>query len=122
MPEKILTLIVLVLTAVAALFCVIGLSTKGWIQILNMDFNLFAENLPMAPKALSVLSFILLLVALATLVLQLVGLLRDRLQLIPIVILFIVTIFLLGTIAGATESAFGYSFDLMIEERRKKSD
>ncbi|CAF0967988.1 unnamed protein product [Rotaria sp. Silwood1] len=106
---RILMLIGIIITVISALFCIIGLSTKGW-----FGDGLFCNACSKSPAALSVISFILLIVTIVALVLQMFDILTGPLQLIPITLLFIATIFLLGTLASIAEGSLGYSFDLMV--------
>ncbi|CAF3973065.1 unnamed protein product, partial [Rotaria sp. Silwood1] len=89
-----------------------GLSTKGWSSVGGV--SLFCNGCSKSPAALSVISFILLIVTIVALVLQMFDILTGPLQLIPITLLFIATIFLLGTLASIAEGSLGYSFDLMV--------
>ncbi|CAF1015469.1 unnamed protein product [Rotaria magnacalcarata] len=106
---RIVLLVVIAITAVAALFCVIGLATKSWYGstgIFDAEYK--------APAGLSIISFILLIVSVVSLVLQMFDILSGTLQLVPIILLFVATIFLLGTFVSYVERSVGSSFDLMV--------
>ncbi|CAF4999635.1 unnamed protein product, partial [Rotaria socialis] len=106
---RIVLLVTIAITAIAALFCVIGLATKSWAGstgIFDLDYK--------APAALSIISFILLIVSVVSLVLQMFDILSGTLQLVPIILLFVATIFLLGTFVSYVQRALGSSFDLMV--------
>lgn len=113
MPDlsRILLIGVIALLSIAALFCVIGLGTKGWYL---GEIGLFCEGCTAAPKGLSIIAFFLLLGTIATFVLLLIGALKSFLRYIPIGLLFIATIFLLATFTSAVTKGQGYSFDLMV--------
>ena len=108
---RIIILLVTVITAIAALFCVIGLATKGWA---GGSVGLFCNECPKTPAALSVISFILLIVSVLAFLLLLFGVLNNFLRFIPIILLFIATIFLLSTFASYLTAGLGYSYDLMV--------
>ncbi|CAF3164687.1 unnamed protein product [Rotaria sp. Silwood2] len=103
---RILMIIGIIVTVISALFCIIGLSTKGWLD----GGGLFCNGCYKPPAALSVISFILLIVTIIALVLQMFEILTGALQLVPITLLFVATIFLLGTFASAAQWALNYSF------------
>ncbi|CAF0995698.1 unnamed protein product [Rotaria sordida] len=107
---RILILAGLIITVVSALFCIIGLSTKGW----RGSTGLFDNGMYKSTAALSVISFILLIITIIVLVLQMFDMLTGVLRLVSIILLFIATIFLLGTLASILEQSLGYSFDLMV--------
>ncbi|CAF3357593.1 unnamed protein product [Rotaria sp. Silwood2] len=107
---RILMIIGIIVTVISALFCIIGLSTKGWLD----GGGLFCNGCYKPPAALSVISFILLIVTIIALVLQMFEILTGALQLVPITLLFVATIFLLGTFVSATQRVLSYSFDLMV--------
>jgi len=113
MPDlsRILQIGIVALSAVAALFCVIGLGTKGWY---GGEVNLFCEGCLTPPKGLSIIAFFLLLGTTGAFIALLIGVLRGALRFIPIVLLFISTIFLLATFTASVTPALGYSFDLMV--------
>jgi hypothetical protein len=108
--ERIVTIVIIALTAIAALFCVIGLATKGWIQ----NQGLFCDGCPKAAQAMSILSFIFLLICVVAFVLRLLELLRGPMQFAPVVILFICVIFLQVSYTSFVAVGLGYSFDLMV--------
>ena len=110
LPGRILILIGIIVTAVSALFCLIGLATKRWTGTLG----LFCDGCYKAPAALSIISLLLLIAAVVTLVLLMFGILKGILQFVPIGILLLATIFLLGTYVSHVERNRGYSFDLMV--------
>jgi len=101
------------LTAIAALFCIIGLSTKGW---LTGVYGLFCDQLgcSRSASALSIISFLLLIATIITLVLHMFDILRGVLRYIPFILLLISSIFLLGTFVAYVKPGVGYSFDLMV--------
>jgi hypothetical protein len=112
--ERFWIFIVVGLLAVAALFCIIGLSTKGWGPA-GTTFGLFVDtSVTRDPAGLSIISFILLLATLAAFVVQKLGVLRGPLRYIPIALLFVTTIFLLSTFASFMAAATGFSYDLMV--------
>jgi hypothetical protein len=105
---RILVIIVTVIIAVAALFCIIGLASKGW------PGGLFCDGCSKTPAALSVISFILLIVTLVAFALLMFDILQGFLRYIPFVLLFVATIFLLSTFASYFTSSVGYSYNLMV--------
>lgn len=107
---RVLILIGIAITIISTLFCIIGLATKGW----DSRGGIFCDGCYKAPAALSIISFILLLVTIAALVLQMLEVLTGILQLVPTILLLICTIFLLGTFVSFVERGLGYSFDLMV--------
>ncbi len=111
---RILIIIPTVITAVAALFCIIGLATKGW----SGDYGLFCSGCSQSSAALSVISFILLIVSIVALVLVMFDILNGILRYIPFILLFVATIFLLATFASYSNSlvasSLGYSYNLMV--------
>jgi len=116
MPDlsRILQIGIVALSAVAALFCVIGLGTKGWY---DGKLGLFCTDNPLCvtpPKGLSIIAFFLLLGTTGAFIALLIGVLRGALRFIPIVLLFISTIFLLATFTASVTPGLGYSFDLMV--------
>ena len=112
--ERFWIFIVIGLIAVAALFCIIGLSTKGWATG-SVSFGLFDNtSVTRDPAGLSIISFILLLATLAAFVVQKLGILRGLLRYLPTVLLFVTTIFLLSTFASFMAAATGFSYDLMV--------
>ncbi|CAF0772032.1 unnamed protein product [Adineta steineri] len=108
---RILVLSAVIITVISALFCIIGLSTKGW---LGGTTGLFYDGAYKPPAALSVISFILLIVSIIALALQIFDILNGTLRYIPILILFVATFFLLASFSSAAERAFGYSYKLMV--------
>ena len=108
---RIVILLITGTVAVAALFCVIGLATKGW----GGDAGLFQDGVhTKAPAGLSIISFLLLLVTVISFVLLMFDILKGALAFIPIGLLFIATIFLLATFTSYVTDFAGYSFDLMV--------
>jgi hypothetical protein len=112
---RILIIIPTVITAVAALFCIIGLATKGW---LGGVVGLFCSGCSQSSAALSIISFILLIVSIVALVLVMFDILNGILRYIPFILLFVATIFLLATFASypnsVVASSIGYSYNLMV--------
>jgi len=106
---RILIIIVTVIIAVAALFCIIGLASKGW-----TSGGLFCDGCSKTPAALSVISFILLIVTLVAFAVLMFDILQGFLRFIPFVLLFVATIFLLSTFASYFTSIVGYSYNLMV--------
>ena len=108
--ERVILIAIAAIVFVSALFCVVGLGTKGWyaggIGLFDGPFT--------APKALSIISLLLLIFCIIAFVLQILGILRDRLRLVPVVLLAITTIFLLATFTSSVTDFFDYSFDLMV--------
>jgi hypothetical protein len=109
---RILIIIVTVIVAVSALFCIIGLATKGWSTVGNV--GLFCNGCRTAPAALSVISFILLIFTIVTFVLLIFGVLKNVLQIIPFILLFIATIFLLATFTSLVDASKVYSYNLIV--------
>lgn len=108
---RIVLLVITGITAVAALFCVIGLATKGWAG----GMGLFQDGVhTKAPAGLSIISFILLIVTVISFVLLMFDILKGALAFIPIGLLFIATIFLLATFTSYVTDGLGYSFDLIV--------
>lgn len=108
---RILVLSAIIITVVSALFCIIGLSTKGW----GGGIGLFCSGCYKPTAALSVISFILLIVSIIALVLQMFDILNGVLRYVPILILFIATLFLLATFASYLgRFTTGYSYNLMV--------
>jgi hypothetical protein len=107
---RILVLSAIIITVVSALFCIIGLSTKGW----SGGIGLFCSGCYKPTAALSVISFILLIVSIIALVLQMFDILNGVLRYVPILILFIATFFLLATFASYLGRFNGYSYNLMV--------
>jgi hypothetical protein len=104
---RILIIIVTVILAIAALFCVIGLATKDW------PGSLFCNGCPRTTAALSVISFILLITTIVAFVLLMFDIIKGFLQIIPFILLFIATIFLLSTFASHYTSTAS-SYNLMV--------
>ena len=104
------------ITAISALFCIIGLATKGWVneQLGGRGIFCSGDGCNRAPAALSIISFIILIVTVVTLVLQMLDILRGVLRYIPTLILFIATIFLLAAFTSFFKDTVGYSFNLMV--------
>jgi len=107
---RILVLSAIIITVVSALFCIIGLSTKGW----GGGIGLFCSGCYKPTAALSVISFILLIVSIIALVLQMFDILNGVLRYVPILILFIATLFLLATFASYVARFSSYSYNLMV--------
>lgn len=108
---RVVILVITVLITVAALFCVIGLATKGW----GAGTGIFEDGLhTKAPAGLSIISFLLLIVTVICFALLMFDILKGPLTLIPIGLLFISTIFLLGTFTSYVTDFVGYSFDLIV--------
>jgi hypothetical protein len=105
---RIVELTVIIITAVSTLFCIIGLATKNW-----STGSLFCNGCSRTPAALGVISVILLIVSVIALVLQMFDFLRGPLRYVPIVLLFIATIFLLGTF-GAYFGTRSSSYNLIV--------
>jgi len=111
--ERLLIVIAAAITAVSALFCIIGLTTKGWGRVGIIAIGLFCNDIcNQSSAALSVISFILLIVSLIAFALVIFGILNGVLRLVPFIVLFIATIFLLATFASY--SSVGYSYNLMV--------
>ena len=108
---RILVVGAIVITLVSALFCIIGLATKGWTAV---GGGLFCDVCYKPPAALSIISFILLIVSIIGLILLMLDVLNGVLRYIPIIILFIATFFLLATFTSYVERGLGYSFKLMV--------
>ena len=110
---RILIVIVAAILAVAALFCIIGLATKGWGAGV---YGLFCDNpgCSVTASALAVISFILLLASIATFILLIFDILKGILRIIPFVLLSLATIFLLATFTSYVNAGVGYSFNLMV--------
>jgi hypothetical protein len=109
---RIVVLTVIIITAVSTLFCIIGLATKNW-----SNGSLFCNGCPRTPAALGVISVILLIVSVIALVLQMFDFLKGPLRYVPIVLLFIATIFLLGTFGayfGAYFGTWSSSYNLIV--------
>lgn len=109
---RILIIIVTVLTTIAALFCVIGLGTKGWQTISGGLFN--CGECRTAPAALSIISFLLLIATIVVLCLTMFGKLNGALRFIAFALLLVSTIFLLGTFVSIIASTSAYSYNLMV--------
>jgi hypothetical protein len=107
---RILIIIVTVILAIAALFCIIGLATKGWPGGIFCN----GSGCSRTTAALSVISFILLIATIVAFVLLMFDILKGFLQIIPLILLFIATIFLLSTFASYLTSLLGYSYNLMV--------
>jgi hypothetical protein len=107
---RILVLSAIIITVVSALFCIIGLSTKGW----GGGIGLFCSDCYKPTADLSVISFILLIVSIIALVLQMFDILNGVLRYVPIFILFIATLFLLASFASYLGRFSGYSYNLMV--------
>ena len=109
---RIVILTVIIITAIASLFCIIGLATKNW-----PTGSLFCDNCSKTPAALSIISFILLIASVAALVLQMFNMLNGPLRFVPILVLFIATIFLLATF-GAYSTVYSgvlyHSYNLIV--------
>jgi hypothetical protein len=110
---RVLVLSAIIVTAVSALFCIISLATKGWIITPVGSIGLFCNGCYTPPAALSIISFILLIVSIIALVLQMFDILHGALRYVPILILFVATFFLLATFTSYVEKQLGYSYDLM---------
>ncbi|CAF0807447.1 unnamed protein product [Adineta ricciae] len=104
------------ITAVSALFCIIGLATKGWRneQIGGGGIFCNGDGCNRAPAALSIISFILLIVTVVALILQMLDILRGILRYVPTLILFVATFFLLAAFTSYFKDIVGYSFNLMV--------
>lgn len=105
-----------IITAVSALFCIIGLATKGWVyfNVISDCTGLFNKGCYQPAAALSIISFILLIVSIIALVLQMFDILKGPLRYVPIFILFVASFFLLATFSSYGGQAFGYSYDLIV--------
>jgi hypothetical protein len=115
---RIVILTVIIITAIAALFCIIGLATKNWpIVVSDPSGSLFCNGCSKTPAALSIISFILLIVSVVALVLQMLDILNGPLRFVPIIVLFIATIFLLATFGayfGIYSTVTWHSYNLIV--------
>ena len=107
---RILIIIVVAITAVSALFSIIGLATKQW----PGGIGIFCDGCPKTTAALSVISFILLIFTIVAFVLLMFDILRGILQIIPFILLFIATIFLLSTFASHFNVSSAHSYNLIV--------
>ncbi|CAF0771927.1 unnamed protein product [Adineta ricciae] len=110
--EKILLLITAAITTIAALFCVISLSTSGWPAIGSI--GLFCRGCPSTPAGLSIIAFILLIIAIVVLILFVLNVLPKLLRSVAFGVLFLATIFTLSAYTSFVDPAVGYSFKLMV--------
>lgn len=104
-----------IITGVAALFALIGLTTPKW---LRTGYGLWNCNDACSPAsaALSIIALLLLVTSLVLLVILVIHLFPRKFRVIPVGLMFIATLFLL--IATATYlrrfAIIGYSFELIV--------
>lgn len=108
--ETILLIITAVITAISALFCLISLATSRWAGY----FGLYCTGCPTASAGLSIIAFILLLVAIFILILFALRILPKSIRVLSFLILFFATIFTLSSYASYFDKSTGYSFKLMV--------
>jgi hypothetical protein len=108
--ETILLIITAGITALSALFCVISLATPRW----GGSWGLYCTGCSTASAGLSVVAFILLIVAVLTLVLFALRILPKSIRALSFLILFIATMFTLAAYAAYFDRGTGYSYKLMV--------
>jgi len=108
--ETVLLIITAVITAIAALVCVISLATPRW----TIFGGLYCTGCPTAPAGLSIIAFILLIAAILILILFALKILPKSIRALSLLILFLATIFTLSAHASFFDSGTGYSYKLMV--------
>ena len=104
-----------VITGVAALFALIGLTTPKW---LKTGHGLWNCNNVCSPTTavLTILALLFLVIGFVLLVMHLIRLFPRKLRMIPLVLLVIATLFLLIATANYLRrfGVIGYSFELIV--------
>ena len=109
LDERTVLSILLGTIGAAALFCLIGLATPGW-----RGFTLF-DLKAHSTAALAIISLLLLIGSLVLAVLILINALPNpHLPLIFLLLLFVSSIFVIGTVGSAFGSSASYSYNLLI--------
>lgn len=108
--ETILLIITVVVSAVAALFCVISLATPRWFGYAG----LYCTGCPSASAGLSIVALVLLIIAILVLILFALKILPKSIRALSLLILFLATIFTLAAYASYFDKGTGYSFKLMV--------
>lgn len=113
--ETILLIISTILTSVAALFALIGLTTPKWSRTGYGLWNC-NDNCPTSSATFSIIALFLLVASVILLIILILRLLPQKFRLLPIGLIFIATLFLLISTATYLRyySLVGYSFELMI--------
>ncbi|CAF3452374.1 unnamed protein product [Rotaria sp. Silwood1] len=108
--ERIVLIILVVVTSISTLFCLIGLAAPGW----GGGFSVFAVGRS-STAALSIISLLLLIACVALAVILLIGIIQyQHLPMILVGLLIVTSFFLLGTFTSAFALAQVYSVNLMI--------
>jgi hypothetical protein len=108
--ERILLIITAVTTAISALFCVIALATPRW----SLISGLYCSGCPTASAGLSIVAFILLVIAAVVIFLFVFRILPNSTRVLSIIVLFIASIFTLSSFAAYWDAYSGYSYKLMV--------
>jgi hypothetical protein len=108
--ETILLIIVAVTTAISALFCIIALATPNWM----LSLGLYCSGCSQPSSGLSIVAFILLVLATVLIFLFVCRILPNSLRVISLLVLFVASIFTLASFASYYNSLSGYSYKLMV--------
>jgi hypothetical protein len=116
LSERILLIVTAIITAVSTLFCLIALASPGWYLSYfgSANIGLYCTGCPTAPKALSIIAFLLLILGIVVLVLFALNILPKSIQVLSVFVLFLATMFTLAAYASSVDKITGYSFKLMV--------
>ncbi|CAF1364769.1 unnamed protein product [Didymodactylos carnosus] len=112
--ETILLLIIALISAIAALLCVIGLATPNWAWSSLTWYGLWCTGCSHTSGALAIIAFLLLLISVVLLILLAIKILPNGINFLPFIILFIASIFSLASFASYYVNSSYYSYNLVV--------